>query len=91
MLVDQYGKPLLPEDNVQVPIDELDAKIMSKGSWSSKLSENDKRKLRMIVKKVHMKYYPSDMITDYEADKMIEAIGPQTAEYLIKKHIEGQK
>ena len=82
------------EESIQAnltPIDELDARILKEGSWSSKLSWSDRLKLRAVVKKVHLKHFPDHLITDYECDRMIEAIAPQTAEYLIKKHIEGQR
>ena len=40
--------------------------------------------LRKIVKQVHFKHYPREFCTDYEADKMIAVIGPETVERLIK-------
>lgn len=42
----------------------------------SSLSWDSLQKLRAIVKQVHMKHYPTHMATDYEADKIIEALGP---------------
>jgi hypothetical protein len=32
-----------------------------------------------------MRYYPSEMITDREADRMIEVIAPETQRYLIER------
>jgi hypothetical protein len=40
--------------------------------------------LRTIVKRVHMKHHPKDFCTDYEADKLIATIAPDTVERLIK-------
>tara|TARA_Y100001937_G_C7124466_1_gene334254 strand:- start:2099 stop:2293 length:195 start_codon:yes stop_codon:yes gene_type:complete len=47
-----------------------------------KVEERDT--LRKIVKNVHMKYFPKDFCTDYEADKLIASIGPETIENLLK-------
>jgi hypothetical protein len=77
-------------DDEQQPVDSLDALVMRQGGYSTRLSWMDRQKLRSIVKRVHMSYYPQEMITDYEADKMIDAIAPATAEYLIRKHLGGE-
>tara|TARA_B100000131_G_scaffold37417_2_gene34016 strand:+ start:449 stop:682 length:234 start_codon:yes stop_codon:yes gene_type:complete len=52
------------------------------------ISLKDRRRLRQIVKKVHMKHFPAHFITDKEADKLIESIGPATQEKLIKQYID---
>ena len=44
-------------------------------SFINTLSLKDRRRLRKIVKKTHLSYYPTHMITDYEADKLIQAFG----------------
>jgi hypothetical protein len=54
-------------------------------SFVHDLSPEDLRRLREIVKRTHLKHYPTHMITDYEADKLIDAIGPATAGMVIKK------
>jgi hypothetical protein len=51
-------------------------------SFMHTLSDHDRDILRKVVKMVHMKHYPKDFCTDYEADKMIAAIAPQTLESL---------
>lgn len=48
------------------------------------LNDEERRILRTIVKKVHFKHYPKEFCTDYEADKMIAAIGPETVASLMK-------
>ena len=53
-------------------------------SFLHKLSQEDRRILRQVVKLVHMKYYPNDFCTDYEADKMISVMAPQTLEHYVK-------
>ena len=40
--------------------------------------------LRRVVKKVHLAYHPEEFCTDYEADKVIASIGPETIEHMIK-------
>lgn len=73
-------------DDVDEKLSEL---IERHGGFSTTLKYSDRLKLRAIVKKVHLRHYPSDMITDYEADKLIDAIAPATAAYLIRRHLEG--
>lgn len=73
------------------PVDRLDARLMQQGGFTTSLSYPDRLKLRSIVRKVHLRHYPGHLIDDYECDRVIEAIGPQTTEYLIKKHIEGAR
>ena len=51
------------------------------------ISFQDRQRLRTIVKKVHFKNYPKEFITDKEADKLIEALGPKVAEDMIRKYI----
>ena len=48
------------------------------------LSEEERKILRIVVKQVHLKYHPEQFQTDYEADKMIAIIAPETIEKLIK-------
>ncbi len=53
-------------------------------SFCHGLSNEDLRRLRVIVKKVHLQHYPKEMCTDYEADKLIEAFGPEVAGKLVR-------
>jgi hypothetical protein len=78
-------KPMEPGENVN-PI--LDARAQKEGGFAASLSWTDRQRLRAVVKRVHMKHYPTEMITDREADKMIEAIAPETARYLIERNWE---
>lgn len=64
----------------------LDDRIMFEGSFSASLNWTDRQRLRKIVKNVHLKNYPTDMITDYEADKLIDVLAPETSKYLIEHH-----
>jgi len=44
----------------------------------------ERRILRKVVKKVHLKYHPREFCTDYEADKLIATIGPEVAANLVR-------
>jgi hypothetical protein len=59
-------------------------------SFTSTLSIKDRNRLRTIVKNVHLKYYPKDMITNYEADKLIDSFGEQTVYQLLKNNIDSK-
>jgi len=53
-------------------------------SFLHTINEEERRILRTIVKKVHMKHHPKEFCTDYEADKLIAIIAPDVVEKLIK-------
>ena len=56
-------------------------------SFLNNLSLKDRRRLRIIVKRVHLKNYPTHMITDYEADKLVEAFGEETVYNMLKSNV----
>ena len=56
-------------------------------SFLNTISLKYRRRLRTIVKVTHLSYYPKHMITDYEADKLVEALGEETIYNLLKTHI----
>jgi hypothetical protein len=53
-------------------------------SFMNMLSQPERDTLRRVVKLVHMKHHPKDFVTNYEADKIIESIGPEVAAQMIK-------
>lgn len=53
-------------------------------SFLHTINQRERDMLRTIVKRVHMKHHPKDFCTDYEADKLIATIAPDTVERLIK-------
>tara|TARA_Y100000114_G_scaffold43691_1_gene39202 strand:+ start:8989 stop:9183 length:195 start_codon:yes stop_codon:yes gene_type:complete len=53
-------------------------------AWLHKLTETERNILRIVVKNVHMKHFPKDFITDYEADKLISSLAPKTLDKLYK-------
>ena len=52
--------------------------------FASMLSVKDRRRLREITKAVHLKYYPTEMITDYEADKLIDSFSEAVIERTLR-------
>ena len=57
-------------------------------SFINTLSQRERDTLRRVVKVVHMKHHPKDFVNDYEADKIIESIGPEVAGRMIKVGID---
>ncbi len=51
-------------------------------SFLHKISKTDRDILRVVVKQVHLKHHPKEFCTDYEADKLIASLGPETLEKL---------
>ena len=48
------------------------------------LSQSERDTLRAVVKRVHMQHHPKYFVTYYEADTIIEALGPDIAAGMIK-------
>jgi|TARA_R100000951_G_C2523728_1_gene144248 hypothetical protein len=53
-------------------------------SFMHTLKVEERDILRKVVRNVHMQYYPKHFQTDYEADKIIASIAPETVAALIK-------
>jgi uncharacterized membrane-anchored protein len=53
-------------------------------SFLASLSYDDLRQLREVAKRVHMRHYADRHLTDIEADRIIEAIGPEIIEKQLK-------
>jgi|TARA_R110002012_G_scaffold299312_1_gene498358 hypothetical protein len=49
-----------------------------------RLTKEDRDILRIVVKQVHLKHYPDQFCTNYEADKMIASISPSIIDKLTK-------
>jgi hypothetical protein len=47
-------------------------------SLVSRVSPDALRRARQVVRLTHMKHYPTEFLTDREADRIIEAIGPES-------------
>ena len=41
-----------------------------------KLDKETRNLLRIVIKQVHLKHFPKEFITDYEADKRIASFSP---------------
>ena len=48
------------------------------------LKPEERRILRLVVKRVHLKHHPEQFCTNREADKVIATIGPEVVEKLIR-------
>jgi hypothetical protein len=57
-------------------------------NFLASLSFQDLKRLREVVKRVHMKSYPPNTYTDRQADAMIEAFGPVYCERLIVQSVD---
>jgi hypothetical protein len=57
-------------------------------SFLSSLSHEQLIALRQVVKRVHINFYPDDLCTDREADRVIEALGPEVLEKQLKAMID---
>jgi hypothetical protein len=62
--------------------------ILGNKSFVAGLNMTDLQRLREIVKRVHLRNYPKHMITNFEADKLIDAIGPETAGAIVKASVD---
>ena len=70
------------------PDDEETMGLVSTDSFLAAIGQKDRGRLRKIVKAVHLRNYPTELITDREADRVIEVMGPITREKLIRKAVE---
>lgn len=53
-------------------------------SFIGTISKSDLGLLRGIVRKVHLVHVPEDHATDKECDKLIESLGPEIVERMIR-------
>ncbi len=60
-------------------------------SFITTLSFRDLERLRKVVRKVHMAHYREDHVSDYECDRIIDALGPQVLEWDLKRLVDGKE
>lgn len=53
-------------------------------SFIATLKTNELAMLRSIVKRVHLAHVPDSFATDKECDKLIESLGPEIVERMIR-------
>ena len=53
-------------------------------SFLHTLKVEERRILREVVKRVHLKHHPKEFCTDREADKVIASIGPEVVDKFIR-------
>jgi len=51
---------------------------------SSLLKHEDRQRLRAIVRRVHLRFLPESLLTDYECDKLIDSFSEQVIEANLK-------
>ena len=54
------------------------------GSVIASLKKTELDMLRGIVRKVHLRHVPDQFATDKECDKLIESLGPEIVERMIR-------
>ena len=54
------------------------------GGFTTQLNLADRRRLRLVIRNVHLNHYPTEHLTDYECDKLIDAWGPEVAAQQIR-------
>jgi hypothetical protein len=55
------------------------------GGYTSRLTFQDRERLRAVVKAVHLASYPKDKVDNREADKLIDALGPEVCQKMIDR------
>jgi hypothetical protein len=56
----------------------------------STLSFHDLQRLRAVVRRVHMRHYPASHLNWREADRIIETVGEETAQRMLKQLVDGK-
>jgi len=51
---------------------------------SSMMKWEDRQRLRAIVRRVHLRFLPESLLTDYECDKLIDSFSEQVIEANLK-------
>jgi hypothetical protein len=59
-------------------------------TFAQEITFRELQRLRQIVKRVWMKYFPPELYTDREADRIIESYGPKTREHLLKRAVDNK-
>ena len=67
------------------------ALLQDTGSFTSTISWQDRKRLREVVRRVHLRHYPAHMLTNAECDKLIDAWGPQAAGEVLRKAVEARR
>jgi hypothetical protein len=67
-----------------------DYKEQASTDWVRTLSFDEMQKLRAVVRRVHLRYMPASMFSVREADRIIETLGPEVAQRMLKKAVEAR-
>ena len=63
--------------------------VAARSTFLASLSPHTLIRAREIVKRTHMRHYPREFVTDREADRIIEAMGPDAMEHAMKFIVDG--
>ena len=63
---------------------------VAESGFSTTISALDRGRLHQILRKVHLRSFPAEWITDYECDKLLDAWGPAVAQTLVKAAVDAQ-
>lgn len=58
------------------------------GGFTTTLSLRDRARLHKIIRKVHLRYLPSELLTAKECDKLLDAFGPKVQETLLRDAVD---
>jgi hypothetical protein len=61
---------------------------LADGGFSTTLSYKDRQRLHKIIRKVHLRYLPSHLLTATECDKLLDAFGPKVQETLLRDAVD---
>jgi hypothetical protein len=61
---------------------------LASGGFSTTLSYKDRQRLHKIIRKVHLRYLPSHLLTATECDKLLDAFGPKVQETLLRDAVD---
>lgn len=65
-----------------------DFKPITDTSWIARLKHEDHQLLRKVVRRVHLHYAPLELATDRHCDQIIEALGPEVGERMIRRAVD---
>jgi hypothetical protein len=58
--------------------------VRPEGGFSTKLSLEDRQRLRAIIRKVQLRWLPAEYLSDRECDRLIDAWGPEVAAAVVR-------
>lgn len=66
----------------------MNAISATEGSFASVLSDADRDRLRAVVRRVHLRHYPQEKLTNVACDQLIDAWGPEVAGRMVRRAVD---